>query len=238
MASSGAGRVIILHLSGRSFVASRDRTNADVVNRIAGLPLCQTGSRASSWSAKSPSRACSAAIRSSSPPSVVFAAGDRRTRSGATTPRSLSPRSTRRRKNSAAIPTAPISPACRWAVTAPGSSRCMQPARFAAWCRSAAASPGRGIGPRWRFGRAFRTPRIHSPRRRSACATSRSGFSMARKTTSCCRDSRGAWRQALKSASATDSALYANSPTANHNSWDPAYATPELWNWMFAQKRR
>lgn len=41
---------------------------------------------------------------------------------------------------------------------------------------------------------------------------------------------------ALKSAGATD-ARYTEFPDANHNSWDPAYATPELWAWMFAQKR-
>lgn len=27
-------------------------------------------------------------------------------------------------------------------------------------------------------------------------------------------------------------------PEANHNAWDPAYATPELWDWLFAQRRR
>jgi predicted peptidase len=27
-------------------------------------------------------------------------------------------------------------------------------------------------------------------------------------------------------------------PEANHNAWDPAYATPELWTWLFAQRRR
>ena len=26
-------------------------------------------------------------------------------------------------------------------------------------------------------------------------------------------------------------------PHANHNSWDPAYAEPELWTWLFAQRR-
>jgi len=42
---------------------------------------------------------------------------------------------------------------------------------------------------------------------------------------------------ALKSAGAAD-ARYTEFPDANHNSWDPAYATPELWTWLFAQKRR
>lgn len=41
---------------------------------------------------------------------------------------------------------------------------------------------------------------------------------------------------ALKSAGATD-ARYTEFPDANHNSWDPAYASPELWTWLFAQKR-
>lgn len=30
---------------------------------------------------------------------------------------------------------------------------------------------------------------------------------------------------------------YAELPDANHNAWDPAYATPELWAWLFAQHR-
>jgi predicted peptidase len=42
---------------------------------------------------------------------------------------------------------------------------------------------------------------------------------------------------ALKAAGARD-ARYTEFPDANHNSWDPAYATPELWTWLFAQKRR
>jgi predicted peptidase len=31
---------------------------------------------------------------------------------------------------------------------------------------------------------------------------------------------------------------YTEFPEANHNSWDAAYATPELWKWLFAQRRR
>ena len=31
---------------------------------------------------------------------------------------------------------------------------------------------------------------------------------------------------------------YTEFPEANHNAWDPAYATPELWEWLFAQRRR
>ena len=31
---------------------------------------------------------------------------------------------------------------------------------------------------------------------------------------------------------------YTEFPDANHNAWDPAYATPELWTWLFAQRRR
>ena len=42
---------------------------------------------------------------------------------------------------------------------------------------------------------------------------------------------------ALQAAGARD-ARYTEFPDANHNSWDPAYATPELWEWLFAQRRR
>ncbi len=32
---------------------------------------------------------------------------------------------------------------------------------------------------------------------------------------------------------------YTEFPEANHNSWDPAYSqTPELWTWLFAQRRK
>lgn len=31
---------------------------------------------------------------------------------------------------------------------------------------------------------------------------------------------------------------YTEFPDANHNAWDPAYATPELGAWLFAQRRR
>jgi predicted peptidase len=30
---------------------------------------------------------------------------------------------------------------------------------------------------------------------------------------------------------------YSELPEANHNAWDPAYAMPELWTWLFAQHR-
>ena len=30
---------------------------------------------------------------------------------------------------------------------------------------------------------------------------------------------------------------YSELPEANHNAWDPAYSTPELWTWLFAQHR-
>lgn len=34
-------------------------------------------------------------------------------------------------------------------------------------------------------------------------------------------------------------ARYTEFPDANHNSWDPAYSqTPELWSWLFAQRRK
>ena len=42
---------------------------------------------------------------------------------------------------------------------------------------------------------------------------------------------------ALQAAGARD-ARYTEFPDANHNSWDPAYNAPELWLWLFAQKRR
>ncbi|MEO6263644.1 MAG: prolyl oligopeptidase family serine peptidase [Luteimonas sp.] len=31
---------------------------------------------------------------------------------------------------------------------------------------------------------------------------------------------------------------YTEFPDANHNAWDPAYATPALWRWLFVQRRR
>lgn len=35
-----------------------------------------------------------------------------------------------------------------------------------------------------------------------------------------------------------ENARFTEFPDANHNSWDPAYAqTPELWDWVFSQKR-
>ena len=40
---------------------------------------------------------------------------------------------------------------------------------------------------------------------------------------------------ALKSAGAD--VRYTEFPDANHNAWDPAYATAELWPWLFAQRR-
>lgn len=42
---------------------------------------------------------------------------------------------------------------------------------------------------------------------------------------------------AFRAAGAPD-ARYTEFPDANHNSWDPAYSqTPELWTWLFAQRR-
>ena len=32
--------------------------------------------------------------------------------------------------------------------------------------------------------------------------------------------------------------LYTEYPGVGHNAWDPAYAEPELWSWMFGQRRR
>ncbi|WP_119718806.1 carboxylesterase family protein [Cognatilysobacter tabacisoli] len=42
---------------------------------------------------------------------------------------------------------------------------------------------------------------------------------------------------ALRAAGAAD-ARYTEFADANHNSWDPAYATDALWPWLFAQRRR
>ncbi|MGY1410918.1 MULTISPECIES: carboxylesterase family protein [unclassified Luteimonas] len=41
---------------------------------------------------------------------------------------------------------------------------------------------------------------------------------------------------ALQAAGARD-ARYTEFPEADHNSWDAAYATPELWTWLFVQRR-
>lgn len=42
---------------------------------------------------------------------------------------------------------------------------------------------------------------------------------------------------ALQASGAKD-VRYTEFPEANHNSWDPAYLdTPELWTWLFAQRR-
>lgn len=43
---------------------------------------------------------------------------------------------------------------------------------------------------------------------------------------------------ALRAAGASD-VRYTEFPDANHNSWDPTYQhTPELWPWLFAQRRK
>ena len=41
---------------------------------------------------------------------------------------------------------------------------------------------------------------------------------------------------ALQAAGAR-AARYTEFPEADHNSWDPAYAVPELWDWLFAQRQ-
>lgn len=41
---------------------------------------------------------------------------------------------------------------------------------------------------------------------------------------------------ALEAAGARD-VRYTEFPDAKHNSWDPAYASPALWDWLFAQRR-
>lgn len=46
-------------------------------------------------------------------------------------------------------------------------------------------------------------------------------------------------RRMYAALQAADAAVrYTEFPDANHNAWDPAYATPELWEWLFAQRRR
>lgn len=51
------------------------------------------------------------------------------------------------------------------------------------------------------------------------------------------RESRAVY-SALQAAGAAD-VHYTEFPDANHNSWDPAYSgKPELWSWLFAQRRR
>ena len=42
---------------------------------------------------------------------------------------------------------------------------------------------------------------------------------------------------AMRAADAAD-ARYTEFADADHNSWDPAYATDALWPWLFAQRRR
>lgn len=42
---------------------------------------------------------------------------------------------------------------------------------------------------------------------------------------------------ALKVVGARD-ARYTEFADANHNAWDPAYATPALWEWLFLQRRK
>ena len=57
------------------------------------------------------------------------------------------------------------------------------------------------------------------------------------------RQQRVIWRQirchrrlaALKAVGAD--VRYTEFPDANHDVWDPAYATPELWSWLFAKHR-
>ena len=58
---------------------------------------------------------------------------------------------------------------------------------------------------------------------------------MARRMTSCRSRTTGAPRAALKAVGAD--VRYTELPEANHNAWDPAYAMPELWTWLFAQHR-
>jgi predicted peptidase len=42
---------------------------------------------------------------------------------------------------------------------------------------------------------------------------------------------------ALKKAAVTPEPRYTEFPGVGHGSWTPAYATPELWDWMFSQQK-
>lgn len=42
---------------------------------------------------------------------------------------------------------------------------------------------------------------------------------------------------ALKKAGVKPAPKYTEFPGVGHGSWEPAYATPELWDWMFAQRK-
>ncbi len=42
--------------------------------------------------------------------------------------------------------------------------------------------------------------------------------------------------EAVKAAGGTPK--YTEFPGNSHNSWDPAYATPELLPWLFGQKKK
>jgi predicted peptidase len=43
---------------------------------------------------------------------------------------------------------------------------------------------------------------------------------------------------ALKAASVQPEPKYTEFPGVGHGSWEPAYATPDLWDWMFAQRKK
>jgi predicted peptidase len=42
---------------------------------------------------------------------------------------------------------------------------------------------------------------------------------------------------ALKAAGVKPEPKYTEFPGVGHGSWEPAYDTSQLWDWMFAQKR-
>jgi predicted peptidase len=44
--------------------------------------------------------------------------------------------------------------------------------------------------------------------------------------------------EALKKAGVKPEAKYSELAGVGHGSWTPAYATPELWDWLFAQRRQ
>ena len=43
---------------------------------------------------------------------------------------------------------------------------------------------------------------------------------------------------ALKKVNVTPEPRYTEFPGVGHGSWTPAYATPDLWDWLFDQKRQ
>jgi len=128
-----------------------------------------------------------------------------------------------------------ISPASRWAVTAPGMWPTSIPSSSRRSCRSVA-----GCGNSRRFVAPSRLyPEIARrswPTWCSGWARSRSGSSMARWTMVVNVNGSREPAAALKAAGAD--VHYTELLGLNHNSWDAAFASEEFRNWLFAQQRR